>query len=156
MIWWWQSENQLSIVSGHTRLLPKTWCHVPRIQSPWYSEWSTLWHKDEVTAHLVNLVEEFDSESESSTSSSSDSDSDSSTSSSSDSDFDSSDSASDDEVTAEYLEALLEKARKNYAAASSMQGSSEMKTVEEDIIVLGAESQRRCVDTIFLLSPPPT
>lgn len=70
--------------------------------------------------------------------------SDSESSSSSVSEF--SDSDSDDSVTPEYLESLLDKARKNAAAVVATQDvPDENKDREEEVIVLGGESRQRCV-----------
>jgi hypothetical protein len=71
--------------------------------------------------------------------SSSESNSPKNSSSDSDSDSDSDPSDSDsDIVTPEFLESLLEKARKNYAAAAAQKSNEEVEQ-EEQVITLGDE-----------------
>lgn len=80
------------------------------------------------------------------------SDSNSSTNSSSDSDSDLSDSDSDI-VTPEYLESLLEKARKNYAAAAAQKNNEEVEPEEQIITLSGEEPPLPPLDPGIL--PPP-
>ncbi|GLB38446.1 putative fcf2-domain-containing protein [Lyophyllum shimeji] len=67
--------------------------------------------------------------------------------SSSESDSELSDSDSADSVTPEYLESLLEKARRNYRAAAAKEKEAELRKDtedgEEDVITLGGESSQK-------------
>ncbi|KAG5634337.1 hypothetical protein DXG03_005968, partial [Asterophora parasitica] len=85
--------------------------------------------KDKVT-DLTEAVVDSTSESDSPSSASD---------SSSDSDSEFSDLDSDDEVTPEYLESLLEKARQNYRAAAAKEAEARKHAEggEEEIITLG-------------------
>ena len=77
----------------------------------------------------------------------------SSDSSSSNSDSDS-DSSTDDEITQEYLDSLLEKARRNVAQASSSKGQPEDNFAGGDeVIQLDGEEEEKCVIQHYFIVP---